>query len=243
MTIDVELPRGWNELNHEQVSYYFWLSTKFPESQIEFILAYCFMRWGKMSVLKQYEDRSYDVKLFDGRIVNLKAHVIAEGIEKLIWLKEIPDYPVRLSKIGSHVAMSETMEELTFEQYLVCDNLYQGYLHTQNGDLIDNIGYIVYDKPNGKPFAQENRLMIFFWWASFKNYCTMQYRHLFAGAKGESDEDLHRRLTDSMNSQIRALTQGDITKEKEILAMPVHRALTELDAKARDYEELNKKAK
>ena len=34
---------------------------------------------------------------------------------------------------------------------------------------------------------------------------------------------------------------GDITKEETILAMPVHRALTELDALAREFDELNRK--
>ena len=37
---------------------------------------------------------------------------------------------------------------------------------------------------------------------------------------------------------LRALTGGDITKEKEVLEMDCWRALTELDAKARDYEEM-----
>ena len=47
----------------------------------------------------------------------------------------------------------------------------------------------------------------------------------------------------SMNAQIRALTGGDITKEEIIRKANVWRALTELDAKAREAEELNKKLK
>ena len=43
-----------------------------------------------------------------------------------------------------------------------------------------------------------------------------------------------------MNNQIRALTKGDISKEAEVLRMDVHRALVELDAQAREYEELKK---
>ena len=44
-----------------------------------------------------------------------------------------------------------------------------------------------------------------------------------------------------MNAQIRALTKGDITKERDILNMDTWRALTELDALAREYEEINRK--
>ena len=44
-----------------------------------------------------------------------------------------------------------------------------------------------------------------------------------------------------MNAQIRALTKGDITKEKEILAMDTWRALQELNAQAKEYNEFNAK--
>ena len=52
-----------------------------------------------------------------------------------------------------------------------------------------------------------------------------------------------RDLQDAMNAQIRALTKGDVTKEKEILAMDCWRALTELDAQAREYEEIQRTTK
>ena len=44
-----------------------------------------------------------------------------------------------------------------------------------------------------------------------------------------------------MNAQIRALAQGDITKEKEILSMDCWRALTELNEKAREIKEFTQK--
>ena len=44
-----------------------------------------------------------------------------------------------------------------------------------------------------------------------------------------------------MNAQIRALTKGDITKEKQVLAMDTWRALAELDAQAKEYEEMQRK--
>ena len=52
-----------------------------------------------------------------------------------------------------------------------------------------------------------------------------------------------QQLQQNMNTQIRALTGGDITKEKEVLEMDCWRALTELEAKAIDYEELQKTTK
>ena len=52
-----------------------------------------------------------------------------------------------------------------------------------------------------------------------------------------------KELQQNMNTQIRALTGGDITKEKEVLEMDCWRALTELEAKAVDYEDMKKHSK
>ena len=59
-----------------------------------------------------------------------------------------------------------------------------------------------------------------------------------AGSGSTPDYDTLRRNVDA---QIRALTKGDVTKESQILALDTWRALTELDAQAREYEELNKR--
>lgn len=56
-----------------------------------------------------------------------------------------------------------------------------------------------------------------------------------------SAKNIGEQVTEAMNAQIRALTKGDITKEKEVLAMDCWRALTELNAQAKEYEELNRK--
>ena len=50
-------------------------------------------------------------------------------------------------------------------------------------------------------------------------------------------------LQEAMDAQIRALTKGDITKEAEILALDTWRALTELNAQAREYKQLQAQMK
>ena len=91
------------------------------------------------------------------------------------------------------------------------------------------------------------RTSIFYWFASLKNLLSRTFPHFLQAATADSSAnmlgtpDIGRRLQESMNAQIRALTKGDITKENEILSFDTWRALTELDAQAREYEELNKK--
>lgn len=46
---------------------------------------------------------------------------------------------------------------------------------------------------------------------------------------------------ESYNAQLRALTDGDVTKEELVKSIDTKRALTELDAKARDAEEFKAK--
>ena len=55
--------------------------------------------------------------------------------------------------------------------------------------------------------------------------------------------DLSRQPQEAMDAQIRALTKGDVTKEAEVLQLDTWRALTELNAQAKEYEELRRNNK
>lgn len=81
---------------------------------------------------------------------------------------------------------------------------------------------------------------VFLWFMFVKDNFSKHFPHLFKPAS-ESGEPYDTRA--AMDAQIRALTGGDITKEKQIERSDVWRALTELDAKAREAEELNDKLK
>lgn len=136
---------------------------------------------------------------------------------------------------------------MPFEQYIIVDNLYQGYLQTQDDTLLDEIASVVY--PGIKtPLAPDERIAIFYWVASLKSSLASRYSDFFSGNPETEDGNLlansqspisRSRIEDAMNAQIRALTKGDVTKEAEVLALDTHRALTELNAQAREYKQLN----
>lgn len=50
-------------------------------------------------------------------------------------------------------------------------------------------------------------------------------------------------LQEGMDSQIRDITKGDITKEAQILRLDTWRALTELNAQAREYKQIQHQLK
>ena len=91
------------------------------------------------------------------------------------------------------------------------------------------------------------KLDIFYWFASLKELFSRTFPSFLRPAGSMTSENLleqgaplGRRLQEAMNAQIRALTKGDITKEREVLSMDTWRALAELDAQAKEYEELKK---
>lgn len=105
---------------------------------------------------------------------------------------------------------------------------------------------ILYNAPGIKTNAAE-KLSTFYWFASLKELFSRTFPSFLRPTGSMTSENLleqgaplGRRLQEAMNAQIRALTKGDITKEREVLSMDTWRALAELDAQAKEYEELKK---
>ena len=241
-TININVPRGWHKLDDKQLRYLFGLlADEYSSAEIRTL---CLFRWAGLKV--QYCHNSHFVVRLGKDDFTLSATVVADAIETMKWLDEIPSYPVRLSHIGKFTALQADFLSVPFETFIFCDNLYQGYLHTKDDSLIDEMIKVLYNGCNSKILPLE-RISTFYWFASFKQYFSKTFHHFFqqtGGTDGNllgSAKSIGEQVTEAMNAQIRALTKGDITKEKEVLAMDCWRALTELNAQAKEFEELNRK--
>ena len=94
--------------------------------------------------------------------------------------------------------------------------------------------------PHPEAVTAEHRLSSFLWFTAVKHQLMRYFPFLMKPAgEGESGEIPDMRAV--MNAQIRALTGGDVTKEREVLSMDCWRALTELNEKAREQQEFNQK--
>ena len=241
-TINLIVPRGWHELDDKQLRYLLGLlADEYSSAEIRTL---CLFRWAGLRV--QYCHNSHFVVRLGKDDFTLSATVVADAIETMKWLDEIPLYPVRLSHIGKFTALQSDFLSVPFETFIFCDNLYQGYLHTKDDSLIDEMIKVLYNGCNSKILPLE-RISTFYWFASLKQYFSKTFHHFFqqtGGTDGNllgSAKSIGEQVQEAMNAQIRALTKGDITKEKEVLAMDCWRALTELNAQAKEYEELNRK--
>lgn len=204
------------------------------------VLGKCLLKWSNTHVLGKFGE-SYELRSGKHRFM-VSALQVAEAITLMDWLDELPQHPVRIERFRCHRALAADFDGVPFEKFLYCDNLYQGYLQTQDETLLDLMGNVLYDC-KVKAFPSPFRIALFYWFASLKQYFSRTFPH-FLQPTANTDTNLlgsSIQPREAMNAQIRALTKGDATKEKDVLALDTWRALTELDAQAKEYEELNKK--
>ncbi len=241
MNLKITLPTCWQELTPSQLRYvYFLLSQNYSAEEVK---TYCHVRFGNLTIVGR-EENGYRIN-FDHKSYLITAQQIAEQLRHLSWLDALPLLPLRLAQIGKHNAISADLAGVPFRDYLYCDNLYTGYLHTQNADLLTDIAKVLYNTEDIS-LTEEEQISVFYRFASLKAYYQRRFRYLFDTTPQQGDNLLSDqsstqvKLQAAMDNQIRALTKGDITKEDQVLATDTLRALTELDALAREYQELQK---
>ncbi len=263
VSINFQIPASWSELSDKQLRYVYQLiadnfddkSCQREQSQArlsyaecsrfcwEEIKTLCLLRWSGTKVIGRQESGSYLLK--KGKILfEITPLTLAELLPHLDWLGSLSTAPVRLSKINRQNALPADFSEVPFEQFIIVDNLYQGYLQTQDDNLLDEVASVVY--PDIKtPLRPDERIAIFYWVASLKDSFARKYSEFFQPTQAATGGNLlgapSMNVEEAMNAQIRALTKGDVTKETEVLALDTHRALTELNAQAKEYKEFNAK--
>ena len=255
--IDFIVPQGWHELTDAQLRYVYNLIAL--EMSSEEIAVTCLLHWSGTRVIGRQPDGAY--LLQQGRqLFDVKPLAIAELAGEIRWLAELPKVPVRISSLRRKPALAADFQGVPFETFIICDNLYQGLLaqgldglaglESLEDGLFVELAKQLYPGINPKPSTLNHidKVNIFYWFASLKEYFSHRFSDFFqpvAGADGNllGAPNMGAMLQEAMDAQIRALTKGDITKEAEILALDTWRALTELNAQAREYKQLQAQMK
>ena len=245
ITVDLKLPTGWEDLTDKQLrSVYGMIAYGMSSAKLK---AYCLFNWSNLKILHKYGN-DWFCKHGKQKFI-LTAEQVEQATHALDWLENVPSMPVRISRIGKHRAVKADFEGVPFETFIVCDNLYQGYLATKQDNLLDEMAVHLYESDDIK-LCDKERVSVFYWFASLKGLFAKVFKHFFqpidtaSGADGnmiEHSGSQYELLQNAVNAQIRALTKGDITKEKEVLSLDTWRALTELDCQAKEYEDINRK--
>ena len=251
--LDLSIPRSWSDLSDRQLHFVYRLIALDVDGTT--LKLRCLMRWNGLHLLrtvgKLSRFRTSGARhAARPRTALLSSLQLAEVLEYLTWMDSLPRRPVRLSRVGKVQARSADLAEVPFEQFLILENLYQGYLHTKDKALLGQMAAVLYPGLLTSSAAMRRvmpavEVCVFYWYAALKQYLADLFPHFFRPIKDSSSlgqAPVGQRLREAMNAQIRALTKGDVTKEQQVLSLDTLRALTELDAQAREYEELKRKS-
>lgn len=241
--IDVSLPMDWEMLSQEELRFVLRSMVRFSDSNSRWrrVAAVLFYRRAGIKPVCRYG--SNWLCRVNGKMEVVDAQQMADAVSRLSWLSEIPKVPVRLEKVGrKSVALPAfPIDVITFSDWLALENLFQGYVYTMEESILQEMSQFLY-KPVPRALKHFELIGVFYWWSAVKAKVAAMFPSFFSPAPvQEAAEPDYDSLRKSVDSQIRALTKGDVSKEDTVLNLPAIRALTELDAQAAEYEELQRK--
>lgn len=226
-SLDVALPTSWDEMTEAQL--HLWarfgaVGTPLA-SKVKFLLAHIPTHRAQFSPsgLLYIEQ--------GGAWHHLPADALAVAVEVLDFLDTPPLAPLSLTAIDGHTLHAPDLWTLSFEAYLTAENYYQNYLATTDTAALLALFHAVADVPPSYSLTPEGLYLLLLWYTTAKNAIARLFPFLY---RPSHDLPETPDLVAMTNAQIRALTGGDVTKERTVLAIDAIRALTELNEKARE---------
>lgn len=244
--LEFRVPESWHELNQDQLRYVFFLLSTFDNLTV--IKTYMFLRFTGIEVDKTISGgaRCYVRKGEAGKrhFFNLATWQIQSLIHHFDFVGSCDDMDVRLDNIRGYHAVDVILRGLCFSDYLNCEKNYQKFIETKQPKYLNRLGKILYRDQNNRPpekfdLTNTEQTSVFYWYTSVKIVFAKQFPDFFKPVPDGKVEQIY--FLKLANAQIRALTDGDITKEGIVGSIDCWRALTELNEKAREADEFNQK--
>ena len=235
-------PQSWKELSQEQLRMVFRLM--WTEDDRVAIKTKMFFLLSGLEV-EQKIPGGVRCRVQQGmgtQYVNVMAWQGEQLMHQFDYVDSYEDMGVRLEKVDGLEAVDVDMHGVSFGDWLQIDKHYQAFLHSHEPEMLCGMARFLYRDSEGG-IAGHVRLdeaemaCCLFWVGYVKTKFARMFRHFFAPAQGGGNVN----FVESMNAQIRALTDGDVTKEQMVFDTDCWRALTELNEKAREAEEFKRK--
>lgn len=145
--------------------------------------------------------------------------------------------------------VDKLLRDVTFATYFEAENHYQAYIFKKDEKYLIKLLAVLYKK--SEKYMQRystatDRMMCLLWFIGIKSHFARKFKNLFVFEKQNLDEDdddnpVPPNMYLIITNQVRMLTDGDITKNKQVLGSLTWDALTELDNKCREYKKLKSK--
>ena len=253
MKIELTAPRNFSEMTEKQTRY---LATLMVAGQTEAqIRTKCFVRFAGIRPVAQTEAVYFFVKPRLKGFFSLTHEEVLAFSNTFKWItKSFVGYkpPVR---IGAYKSIDRLLRDTTFATYLDAENCYQAFIYTKQQHHLSRLMAILFvSKWRSRERATKHfnkasevdKLIALHWFMAIKEEFARKFKYLFRTESNDPDEmelpTAPPNMLAIITNQVRMLTEGDITKNKAVMSANTWDALTELNAKCREYEQMKKQA-
>lgn len=237
-TLRLTLPSRWSEVTQQQLRY---ILTKLSQGYEGAVLkALMFLRFAHIKVLRR-DKYGWKVQRFK-EIYYITSEQVAVCTDVFAFVGSFEDMTIRLDHIGQFTAVPLHLDGVPFNDWLKMDIAYTSYLTAKDPKYLKRLARLLYRDADGKPAdgieSEDYELLgCFIWMAHIKSYFYKLFPDFFRLApEGSEPKDVDMRA--ATDAQLRLLTDGDVTKEEAVRLVDTKRALTELNAKAKEAREL-----
>lgn len=242
------VPASWEELTQQQLRYCISLYAAYDEREDGQRMIQTAALFHFMGVRVDGEDENGILcyKPSTDETFLLDPELLPWMMKQVEWIVHPERMTVRMEELHHCKAVAFDLRDLPFGKYLECENYYQGWMATHLFNRLNGLLDRLYTVPQGGKmiYTRFDQYSVALWWMAIKTLYGRLYPHLFKESEGEGSDINQESQLEMMDAQIRMLTKGDVTKENEILNHTyTRRALTELDAQAREAEEIRKMMK
>ena len=254
MEINLTAPQSWKELSPKQLIYISWLMCRGNLTEKEFH-TYAFVRLTGIKVLNKVDD-TWHCK-YKKNHFTLSAEQVLSFSGQFTWLTQSIGEVTPLPELKKIAHQDVRLRKLPLEQYLACENYYQAYLFTKKEEFLNKLiaSFYLGDEEFNDGYTAERaelfeklsfhiRHTVFLWFYGLKSVFQKQFPNFFQKVESTFDEKPQApNMLTQINNMIRMLNGGDITKTETIYKIDTWEALAELDAKARENKELERRMK
>lgn len=235
--INITLPTSWMDVTQPELARIYRLMSRVTLAS-EQLPYYIFRTLTGAKIERKSEDKFLMYFRINGKRVNkwVTPEEISELIAPLDFVYNPGAEPVRLDELHKFKAVDAQFHGVKFSDYIMIENYYQGFLVTRDNAILTEIAKILY--PGLDVLHADECVNVLNWLVQVKEMFSKMFVNFFRPVTtGNYEAPI---MADIMNNEIRALTGGDVTKEQEIFDTDCWRALTELDYKAKEADELKK---
>ena len=251
-------PSTWAELSEEQLRYVLSIMSIHQDKIVIkcYLLArFCgltvhkYTRTGwKCSVKCAESDENGDSEIgkVRKRVLYISAAEILSLLKNFDFIDSFTDFrPLQVASDVQLKAVNSMLHDVSFYDYLNIEKNYQLFMLNQEDKFLCKMAHLLYRTEDGSAdetahFEPYELLGVFMWFSSVKEYFAANFTHFFKPAR-EGGELRRVDILPAMQAQIRALTDGDVTKQQAVYNTDCWAALTELDNKAREAEEFKER--